>query len=304
MSQIEGPKKKWGAAVENKWTPGTHWTSQIDNSCERLLTVDFFLFFSFLKRSFDEWLLLKWLRNLLVCGRQYEASWGEVWTPIFLACTQHQRVGGESQRNAYKNSLKKILFRVTDTTRLALVGRVKQATDMSNGKPAELQSGKLLVCLPFNQLGFSLSVNSAAVRRDNRLKRRGDPDMQSSINHVVVLVVFQPHVSKTRSELPPASACHFTRSSAWSHHMKNDICIGLCVWGWWGGVGYYSCLFSLLHSFLSVTQFFFKNFYLLSEGFLGTLTQFPSLSFPLSETSRLIFMILLTFTPGGRCVQA
>lgn len=42
----------------------------------------------------------------------------------------------------------------------------------------------------------------------------GDPDMQSSINHVVVLVVFQPHVSKTRSHLPPASACHFTRTSA------------------------------------------------------------------------------------------
>lgn len=98
--------------------------------------------------------------------------------------------------------------------------------------------------------------------------------MQSSINHVVVLVVFQPHISKSRSHLPPASACHFTRSSAWARHTKDDICIGLCG----GKLAYRSCLLSLLHSFLSVTQFF--NLYLLREGFLSmiALSCFSSLS--------------------------
>lgn len=44
--QIEGQKKSEELLLKNKWTPGTHWTSQIDDdSCERILTVDLLFFF-------------------------------------------------------------------------------------------------------------------------------------------------------------------------------------------------------------------------------------------------------------------
>lgn len=127
--------------------------------------------------------------------------------------------------------------------------------------------------------------------------------MQSSINHVVVLdVFFSPLRQKLGHINPPpppnASACHFTRSSAWARHTKDDICIGLCG----GELAYCSCLLSLLHSFLSVTQFF--NLYLLREGFLCMFAPLPHLSLPLSETSCFIFMFLHTFTPGSCRVQA
>lgn len=195
---------------------------------------------------------------------------------------------------------------------------MKQATDLSDsiwtfdsmfvdegftlGKSAELQSRLLLVWPPFHQLCYSLLANSAAKKHDNLIGLAGDSDMQSSINHVFVLVVFQPHNSKTRSHLPPASACHVTRSSAWARHMKNDICIGLCR----GKLAYCSCLLSLCHSFLSVIQFF--NLYLFREHFehvscTHTHTHILSL-FSLSETSCLMFMILHTFTPGRCGVQA
>ena len=97
--------------------------------------------------------------------------------------------------------------------------------------------------------------------------------MQRRINHVVVLVVFQPHVSKTRSHLPSASACHFTRSAAWAHQMKNDICIGLCG----GEIGYCVCLL-----LVSDPVFFFFNFDLLKVFWACSLHFSLSLSLSLS----------------------
>lgn len=123
--------------------------------------------------------------------------------------------------------------------------------------------------------------------------------MQSSINHVVVLVVFLAHFAKNQVTPPPPMPLLAILPDRLPEPAirRDDICIGLCG----GKLAYCSCLLSLLHSFLSVTQFF--NLYLLREGFSEHVC-FPPSSFPLSETSCFIFMILHTFTPGSCRVQA
>lgn len=89
--------------------------------------------------------------------------------------------------------------------------------------------------------------------------------MRHSINHVVVLVVFQPCISKTRSHLPPAFCLPFYQI----------VCLSQPYEKWylhrtlWGEV---DCFLSLLHSFLSVTQFF--NLLFIEGRFL--LSIFPS----------------------------
>lgn len=180
---------------------------------------------------------------------------------FILACTQHQMGGVWCIRAIQKTD--KILFCVTDASGTPC--REKQATHPSNAIQTfdPLSSWCLLLKAAlevlsfragsshFNQLRYSPLVNSAAKKAWQQTQVAVEADMRSSINHVVVLVVFFSS-QKTRSHLPPAFTCHFTRSSAWARHTKNDICIGLHG----GKLAYCSCLLSLLHSFLSVTQFF------------------------------------------------
>lgn len=91
--------------------------------------------------------------------------------------------------------------------------------------------------------------------------------MQSSINHVVVLVVFFSfffsHTSTKLGHIFPQPLLAILPDRLLERrHTKTDICIGLCG----GKLAYCFGFLSLLLSFLSVTQFF--NLYLLREGFL------------------------------------
>lgn len=156
-------------------------------------------------------------------------------------------------------------------------------------------AGSFWFDLLFNHLGYSLSVekkNPCCYEVWQPAPVAGDPDMQSSINHVSVLVVFFFHTSPNLGHPPPPSspsACHFTRSCAWAHHMKDDICIGLCG----GEIGYCSCFLSLLHSLLSLTQFL--NFHLLSEGFFYFLKKI-SILVALLGSLRNILLLIHDFT--------
>lgn len=99
---------------------------------------------------------------------------------------------------------------------------------------------------------FNTSIRSGS---NSRLQSFKIQTCKSTLIMQLFWLFFQPHFFKTRSRLPPPYH-FFTRSSAWAHHMKNDICISPC----WGGVGYHSCLHRLLHSFLSVTHFCCSTF--------------------------------------------